>query len=126
MRSRLLDGERVARIAAMMVVLGGVTAEQVRAEDVAPAAESAPAAMRATVDPQTGALVPGPAPGTLLVPQGALSRSAAGLLEEPAPGGGVMVDLQGRFRNTMASTVGVSGETHTECRSGSSGTAHPR
>jgi hypothetical protein len=46
----------------------------------------------------------------------ALSTSSAGLAEEPAPGGGVMVDLRGRFRSEVGSTVDADGGVRTECR----------
>jgi hypothetical protein len=51
----------------------------------------------------------------------ALSTSSEGLVEQesPVPGGGVMVDLQGRFRNTAVATVSDSGDVTTDCLPGS-------
>ena len=58
------------------------------------------------VDPQTGVIRRGPAPGTVPAPlspqeQERLSTSSEGLVvvPNPGPGGGVMMDLQGRFHN---------------------------
>jgi len=72
------------------------------------------------VDPQTGDLLKEPAPGSVpiqLTPQlqNALSTSHQGLVEVPGStaGGGVKVDLQGRFRSPMISTVGGDGKVGT-------------
>ncbi len=69
------------------------------------------------IDPQTGALLKEPAPGTVplqLTPQlqNALSTSHHGLIEEPSPvpGGGVKLDLQGRFRSPLFVTTDASGK----------------
>jgi hypothetical protein len=69
------------------------------------------------VDPQTGAILRQPAPGAaplLLSPQqqNALSTSHQGLVEVPSsvPGGGVKVDLQGRFRSPVIGTIGADGQ----------------
>ena len=76
----------------------------------------APAGMRAHVDPKTGAILPGPvapqAPATLPT---AASQSAVGLVERPAPGGGVMLDLQGRFLSPITATAAPDGAPHAEC-----------
>ena len=66
------------------------------------------------VDPQTGALLQEPAPGTVplrLTPQlqNALSTSQHDLVETPAAGGGVKVDLQGRFQSPLAATIDANG-----------------
>lgn len=45
----------------------------------------------------------------------ALSTSHQGLVEVPAPGGGVMVDLQGRFRSAVIARVKPDGTVVTEC-----------
>ncbi|HPF69055.1 MAG TPA: hypothetical protein PLQ13_00170 [Candidatus Krumholzibacteria bacterium] len=47
----------------------------------------------------------------------AVSTSAAGLVETPSdvPGGGMVVDLQGRFRSSMAVTVVDSDSTVVIC-----------
>jgi len=69
------------------------------------------------IDPQTGAILKEPAPGTVplqLTPdqQNALSTSDQGLVETPssAPGGGVKVDLQGRFRSPLFATTDANGK----------------
>ncbi len=69
------------------------------------------------IDPQTGAILKEPAPGTLplqLTPelQNAFSTSHQGLTEvpNPVPGGGVKVDLQGRFQSPLIATIDASGK----------------
>ena len=79
------------------------------AED-APRAAAPAAGMRAYADPRTGALLPGPPPGRTVQPSAAFSRSSAGLVETRSPGGGVMVDLQGRFQSPLVATVGADGQ----------------
>ena len=66
------------------------------------------------IDPQTGAILNEPAPGTVplqLTPklQNALSTSHQGLVETPAAGGGVKIDLQGRFQSPLAATIDANG-----------------
>jgi hypothetical protein len=68
------------------------------------------------IDPQTGALLHAPAPGTVplqLTPalRNALSTSHQGLVETPSavPGGGVKVDLQGRFQSPLVATIDANG-----------------
>ena len=69
------------------------------------------------IDPQTGAFLKEPAPGHVpfeLSPQlqNALSTSHEGLVEVPnsVPGGGVKVDLQGRFQSPMLGTIEANGK----------------
>ena len=69
------------------------------------------------IDPQTGAILKEPAPGTVplqLTPelQNALSTSHQGLVETPSsvPGGGVKVDLQGRFQSPLVVTIDADGK----------------
>jgi hypothetical protein len=67
------------------------------------------------IDPTTGALLSEPAPGSVplqLTPQlqNAFSTSHQGLVETPAPGGGVKVDLQGRFRSPLMATTDANGK----------------
>ena len=76
------------------------------------------------IDPATGQMTER-APGTtplVIDPdlQNALSTSAEGLVELPSPieGGGMIVDLQGRFQNTMISTIDEDGTLHAPCLSG--------
>ena len=67
------------------------------------------------VDPQTGKRVPRPAGAAAVPPDPAFSTSHRGLVEKSAPGGGVMVDLQGRFRSAATATVGADGKSHLDC-----------
>jgi hypothetical protein len=69
------------------------------------------------VDPQTGKRIPVPSSGAgVQVPADpAFSTSHSGLVEQAAPGGGVMVDLQGRFRSAATATVGPDGTVHLDC-----------
>jgi hypothetical protein len=69
------------------------------------------------IDPQTGAIRNTPTPGTVpvqLTPQlqNALSTSHQGLTESPnpVPGGGVKVDLQGRFQSPLVATIDANGK----------------
>jgi hypothetical protein len=67
------------------------------------------------IDPQTGVVRNAPAPGTVplqVTPalQNALSTSHHGLVETPAAGGGVQVDLQGRFQSPLAATIDAQGD----------------
>ena len=69
------------------------------------------------IDPETGAFLKEPAPGhepLQLTPQlqNALSTSDSGLVEvpSPVPGGGVMIDLQGRFQSPLVGTIDANGK----------------
>jgi hypothetical protein len=75
------------------------------------------AGMKVYIDPQTGTIRRDPAPGTLplqLTPQeqNALSTSHQGLVETPSPvpGGGVKLDLQGRFQSPLIGTIDANGK----------------
>jgi len=92
-------------------LVGAATAEDTPAVTAPP-----PASMRAYVDPQTGAIVPAPvSPPALQAIPPAVSHSTAGLVERPAPGGGVMLDLQGRFLSPITATAAPDGAPHAEC-----------
>ncbi|MHC4984477.1 MAG: post-PEP-CTERM-1 domain-containing protein, partial [Planctomycetota bacterium] len=68
---------------------------------------------RAYVDPETGELTEPPSDALAEEPPAAaFSTSHEGLVEtpSPAPGGGVMVDLQGRFRSPLTATVDADGK----------------
>jgi len=85
----------------------------------------------ASMAPQSGYVVHfDPATGKIVEPsidsapvefpadwQNALSTSAEGLVEEPSPveGGGVMVDLRGRFRSAMVAVVDEDGKVTAPC-----------
>ena len=75
------------------------------------------AGMLIYIDPQTGQLLKGPAPGSIplqLSPslRNALSTSHQGLVAVPSsvPGGGVKVDLQGRFLSPLITTIDANGK----------------
>jgi hypothetical protein len=74
--------------------------------------------MRVYIDPQTGAILSEPAPGTVplqLTPQeqNSFSTSSQGLVQVPSsvPGGGVILDLQGRFQSPLIVTIDANGKT---------------
>ena len=81
--------------------------------------QDASPAVKAYVDPKTGRIGPPPVgaarAATPVTP--AVNTSHAGLVEEPGrgPGGGVIVDLQGRFRNHATAAVGTNGQLATRC-----------
>ena len=82
-----------------------------------PAGAPASGGMIIYVDPQTGQFVKEPAPGTVplqLPPhiQNAFSTSDQGLFLEPSsvPGGGEMINLQGRFRSPLFATTDANGK----------------
>jgi hypothetical protein len=69
------------------------------------------------VDPRTGAILKEPAPGSvplLVSPQflNSISTSHQGLVEalSSVPGGGVKLDLQGRFQSPLIATVDAEGK----------------
>lgn len=69
------------------------------------------------IDPKTGRLLKEPAPGTVPLAvspalDNARSTSHQGLVEvpSPVPGGGVEVDLQGRFQNPLIGTIDADGK----------------
>jgi len=104
----------------LLVALGGfaLAAAPVFSGESQPAAVPGGApGMVIHVDPQTGAILKEPAPGTVplqLSPQltNSLSTSHQGLVETPSsvPGGGVKVDLQGRFQNPLIVTIDADGK----------------
>jgi hypothetical protein len=77
------------------------------------------AGMRAYFDPKTGKMGPPPAdqaaPAASAAEQSAYSTSGQGLSLVPAPGGGQMIDLQGRFQATITATLKPDGTVQTEC-----------
>jgi hypothetical protein len=108
---------------ALLVVLLGcvVSGSSVSAGDVE--TRGGPAGMRAYFDPKTGKMGP-PAPDQAApaaadaapaAEQSAHSTSGQGLTLVPAPGGGQMIDLQGRFQNTITATLKPDGTVQTEC-----------
>lgn len=72
------------------------------------------------IDPQTGEFIQEPRPGQealKITPemQNATSTSSEGLVEEisPVPGGGVMIDLKGRFQSPLIITQDPAGKQKT-------------
>src|SRR5262249_18138102 len=91
--------------------VGTATAEDTPAVTVPPRAS-----LRRYVDPQPGACVPAPVrPPALQAIPPAVGPSTAGLVERPAPGGGVMLELQGRFLSPVTATAAPDGAPHAEC-----------
>jgi hypothetical protein len=97
-------------------VAGGVTATPLDAATELPVAAQG---MRVYRDPKTGRLGPPPAgvqpPGLSVAEQQMLNRSDAGLQPRALPGGGVAVDLQGRYQSMAVATVGVDGQAAVNC-----------
>jgi ABC-type transport system substrate-binding protein len=83
------------------------------------AATGAPAARAGQwvhVDPQTGARTSATQGGVnAALSDPAFSTSHDGLVEEPAPGGGATINLQGRFRSAAGATVGADGKVKVGC-----------
>jgi hypothetical protein len=73
--------------------------------------------MRAYFDPQTGKI--GAPPPEEAAPaaaeQSSYSTSSEGLVVVPAPGGGEMIDLQGRFQTSITATLKPDGTVETDC-----------
>lgn len=68
------------------------------------------AGMRIYIDPDTGEIGRPPAGSRAGVLEPAFSTSSQGLVEEPSPESGIMVDLQGRFRSPLMATIGPDGK----------------
>lgn len=84
---------------------------------VAPAAQGS-AGITVYKDPKTGRFVPVPQEGAAELSKAlgdALSTSQEGLVEVPAPGGGFMVDLRGRFQSATMATVAADGTVTVHC-----------
>ena len=83
---------------------------------VAAAPQGSPG-LRVYVDPLTGEFSAPPPwaarPDEALAPQAAFSTSEEGLVETPSPvpGGGVVVNLRGRFRSPLTATLDADGGT---------------
>lgn len=94
----------------------GASVRQLPAEKPV-AATAGTAGMMIHIDPQTGEILKEPVPGTMPLPlpptlRSALSTSHQGLVETQSlvPGGGVKVDLQGRFQSPVFATIDVNGK----------------
>lgn len=85
-----------------------------------PALPIAYGTQKANVDPETGELVSPPEHDVPVDPApieaSALSKSAEKMEEKssPVPGGGMMIDLKGRFRSTISATIESNGKTKIE------------
>lgn len=82
--------------------------------------EAGQAGMWAYFDPKTGKVGPPPAEemGSSAAEPHAASTSGAGLVVVPAPGGGQMIDLQGRFKMAVSATLKPDGAVETDCHPG--------
>ncbi len=115
-------GKRIAR--KLSGLLGIAASFSVAVAPAASAGETAPppsAGLTVHVDPQTGRILAAPAPGTQPLElsqdlQNALSTSHEGLKEAPGtePGGGMKLDLKGRFQSPMLATTDVEGKTRVQ------------
>jgi hypothetical protein len=106
-----------------LVLAAGVTAG---AGEVARPTPAFRPSMRAYVDPATGNLVAEPPPGAAAPAAAAeAGRASQGLIEEPVPGGGVKVDLKGRFKSPLVATVRPDGSLSVR-HDTSDGTSEPR
>ena len=77
------------------------------------------AGMRIQLDPETGApgLAGAPVQSLSATPEeaAALSHSSEGLRQVVLPDGSVMMDLQGRFEETVVMEIGPDGKLRTRC-----------
>ncbi len=74
------------------------------------------ASMRASLDPETGALSVNPVPiGSFKMLDKALNRSSEGLVRKTLPDGTISIDLQGRFMSASVAHLDAKGHLHTTC-----------
>ena len=101
------------RVGLVVLALAALAAAGWTQDDVPPAASRG--GMEAHVDPGTGRFVPEPA----VPPTGRpLPAPAPPLAEVPAPGGGMMVPLGGRFMSNVVATVNPDGSIRVDCTTG--------
>jgi hypothetical protein len=79
--------------------------------------------MRVYIDPKTGEPTTPPPGAAVEAAPAVQQRSGEGLVEEPAPGGGVMMDLKGRFKTPLGVTVDPDGRTRVGHGSSNGGNA---
>ena len=110
-RKPLVGGALVVAVVAALAIWGVPG----QGDGEAPGAIVSPG-MVTHIDPETGQTIAAPGPGQADEPGGVANTSAEGLVEEPSPvpGGGVMVDLQGRFQNA-AIVTGDTDSVKVEC-----------
>ena len=81
--------------------------------------QTAAPGLRVYRDPQTGQLGPPPPgiqpPDLTAAEKHMLNRSDRGLQARTLPGGGVAVDLQGRYQSMAVATVGADGKAAVNC-----------
>lgn len=100
-----------------------------RAAQATGAGTAGEGAMRIWIDPETGRRLPPPerAEGEPAGDPGVvaerMSRRDDDLLEEPLPGGGVKVDLAGRFHTATTATIRPDGSLEIDCET--AGNARP-
>lgn len=99
------------------------TSQPATQNQTAPSPQTSPG-MTVYKDPDTGRLLPLPADELQRLLnkdlRGAISTSQEGLAETAVPGGGVMIDLQGRFKNMTWAMLGPDGKVMTHCDSSES------
>jgi hypothetical protein len=107
----------------VMMVAGALTSQADPLADSKKAAQeqtSLAAAFKVYKDPVTGQITRPPIeihPDQTEALQRALSTSSEGLVASPSLGGGIRVDLQGRFRHTTAVTMDDNGTLSVQCDS---------
>lgn len=115
-----LAGSGALVLALGVVLVPGLSAEP-RAQVEPTSEENVPgpgeAALRVTIDPETGALAPGGPSTKAMAPglQKMLSRSTTGLREVVRPDGSAGVDLQGRFMSASIARLDANGKVETTC-----------
>jgi len=105
-------------LTAWLLQAGAPSAE--KALDARQAKTPGTAGMKVYIDPATGEFLEGPPEPVIAEPvkdiNSPLSTSSEGLREVAAPvGGGVMVDLKGRFQQRARATVDDSGNVTVGC-----------
>jgi len=116
-RNILFGGSVVLAVVAAALLWGSFSNDNPEGETATLPVPSS--SMVTHIDPVTGEPISSPAPGqspATVQPDGSLSHSTEGLVEEEssAPGGGVIMDLQGRFQN-QAIAVADSDSVHAHC-----------
>jgi len=125
---RGIGSQRAALLAAACVAVATgpaycqtvwVDAPPIAAADMPSEVPDTTAGLVVYIDPVTGAILGQPAPGATPLPLSpevseALSTSSAGLVSVPLPGGGFMIDLQGRFQSPMMATIDAYGVVRTQ------------
>ena len=110
----------LAMIVAVTWMIQADTPDAVKATDDPQAVNTGEAGMRVYIDPATGEFLQGPpqplTTETVKDINDPFSTSSEGLKQVPAPvGGGVMVDLKGRFQQTVTATFDDSGKVTAVC-----------